>query len=243
MTTLLWILGATIIVSLLSFIGVLGIALNDKLLKKLLLGLVGLSAGALLGGAFLHLIPESIESLEFASLYVILGFILFFILEKFFYWRHCHKGKCDVHAFTYLNLIGDAVHNFIDGVIIAISFMVDVSLGVITTIAVIAHEIPQELGDFGVLVYGGWKKAKALLFNFLSALTAILGALIAYIASNLAEGVSSFLLPFAAGGFIYIAASDLIPELHRETDIKRTIVSFLFFIIGIALMFGLMFLE
>ncbi|MBD3249438.1 hypothetical protein GF336_05315 [Candidatus Woesearchaeota archaeon] len=140
------------------------------------------------------------------------------MIEKFLHWHHCHKGKCDIHTFTYMNLIGDGVHNFIDGLIIAASFSVDISFGVITTIAVIAHEIPQEIGDFGVLVYGGFGRLKALAFNFLSAVTAIIGAVIGYLISGSVEGFVPFLLPFAAGGFIYIAASDLVPELHKESD-------------------------
>ncbi len=242
MNALLWALSATIIVSLIAFVGVVTLAIKDKLLNKILLLLVGFSAGALMGGAFLHLIPESAEgsSLISVGLFVLVGFASFFIIERFLYWHHCHKtGKCEVHMFTYMNLMGDAIHNFIDGLIIAASFVVSIPLGIATTIAVIAHEIPQELGDFGVLVYGGFSKLKALFFNFLTELTAILGAIIGFFLSSSLEGFIPFLLPFAAGGFIYIAASDLVPELHKEADIKRAILSFVFFLIGIAFMYGI----
>ena len=136
-----------------------------------------------------------------------------------------------------MNLIGDGIHNFIDGLIIAASFVINFPLGIATTIAVIAHEIPQELGDFGVLVYGGFTKLKALFFNFLTALTAILGAVIGFFLAGSVEGFVPFLIPFAAGGFIYIAASDLVPELHKEADLKKSILSFIFFLLGIIFMY------
>jgi zinc and cadmium transporter len=241
MAILTWIIASTLIVSLLSLIGVITLGIKDKFLNKIILLLVGLSAGALLGGALLHLIPEALEELgESTFLYVILGFILFFIIERVLHWRHCHQsGKCDVHTFTYMNLIGDGIHNFIDGMIIAASYIISINLGIITTIAIITHELPQEIGDFGVLIYGGFRKTKALLFNFLSALTAVIGALVGYFISKTAESFSIYLLPFAAGGFIYIAASDLIPELHKEADLKKSALSFVFFAIGIALMFAI----
>jgi zinc and cadmium transporter len=240
MTALLWAIGATIVVSLMAFVGVFFLAIKDKLLKKILLLLVGFAAGALMGGAFIHLIPEAIEEVGLASvlLYVLIGFTLFFIVEKFLYWHHCHKGgKCDVHIFTYMNLFGDGIHNFIDGLIIAASFVVNIPFGIVTTLAIIAHEIPQEIGDFGVLVYGGFSKIKALFYNFLTAISAILGAIVGYFIAGNVSGFVPFLLPFAAGGFIYIAAADLIPELHKEADTKKSLLSFLFFLIGIVFMF------
>lgn len=235
---LFWAITATLAVSLFSFIGVLTLSMKQKLLNKVVLLLVGFSAGALIGGAFLHLIPEACEK-GFGTdvfLFVIVGFVIFFVLEKYIHWRHCHKGKCDVHVFTYLNLIGDGVHNFIDGLIIAASFVVDLKLGFVTTLAVIAHEIPQEFGDFGVLIYGGFTKAKALFYNFLSALTAILGAVVGFFLSSVLEESMVLLLPITAGGFIYIAASDLMPELRKETDAKKSLWPFLFFFLGLAFM-------
>lgn len=238
MDILLWILGSTFLVSLISLVGVTTLSISDKLLNKILLLMVGFAAGALMGGTFLHLFPESLEVLdiETASIYLIFGFIVFFILERILRWRHCHVGVCDIHAFTYLNLIGDGIHNFIDGLIIAASFLVDINMGIITTIAVISHEVPQELGDFAVLVYGGFTKRKALLYNFISALTSIIGALTGYLLPNYIENSTQLLLPIAAGGFLYISGSDLIPELHKEISMRKSLLSFISFLIGILLM-------
>jgi zinc and cadmium transporter len=236
---LAWILGATFIVSLMAWIGIISLALKARLLNKILLILVGFSAGALMGGAFLHLLPEALEEAglhEGLCFSVLIGFSLFFLIERFLKWHHCHKGKCPVHTFTYMNLFGDGVHNFIDGLIIAAAFLVNIPFGAVTTIAIISHEVPQEIGDFGVLVYGGFTKFKALFYNFLSALTAVVGAISGYFLSTAIEWIVPFLIPFAAGGFIYIAASDLIPELHKEIDLKKSVYSFGFFLIGIIFM-------
>ncbi|MGV8172243.1 MAG: ZIP family metal transporter [Candidatus Woesearchaeota archaeon] len=238
--TFLWIILSTLIVCALSLLGIFAFILRSKNLNKILLGMVGFSAGALMGGAFLHLLPEALAETKsmIVGVLLLIGFSTFFIIERVLHWHHCHKGRCEVHTLSYMNLMGDAVHNFIDGLIIAISYIADIRLGIVTSIAIIAHEIPQEIGDFGVLIYGGFSKSKALLYNFISASTAILGALIGYFISGTVEGIISWILPFAAGGFIYIAASDLIPELHKEPDIKKSLVSFGFFIIGIILMFA-----
>jgi len=235
---------ATIIVSLISLVGIFSLWIKHKVLDKILLLLVGFSAGALMGGAFFHLIPEAIKKsgIEFVSIMVVAGFSLFFLIERILHWRHCHEGKCDVHTFTYMNLIGDGVHNFIDGMIIAASFSVSINIGIITTVAVIAHELPQEIGDFGVLLYGGFSKIKALTFNFLTAITAVLGAFVGQFLSSATPTFSNALIPFAAGGFIYIFASDLTPELHKEPKLSKSLLSFAFFILGILLMFGIKFL-
>ncbi len=230
---------ATIIISLIAFIGIFTLAMNENLLRKILMALVSLSAGALMGGAFIHLLPEAVEKSNMDPgiiLYALFGFVIFFIIEKVLFWRHCHDGKCDVHTFRYMNLIGDAVHNFIDGLILAVSFVASISLGITTTIAIAFHEIPQEIGDFGVLVYGGFKKKKALMLNFGVALTAVLGGIIGYFVSSQVEGMVTYLLPFAAGGFIYIAATDLVPEIKKEVDVKKSMATLLIFIGGIALM-------
>ncbi len=244
MTALLWILISTFLVSLIAFVGILALMLKEKLLEKILLILVALSAGALMGGAFLHLIPETIEKFESSDIfiYVLSGFALFFFIEKILHWRHCHKRKCSVHTFAYMNLFGDAVHNFIDGLIIAASFVTSIPLGIATTLAVALHEIPQEIGDFGVLVYGGFKKMKALFWNFICAITAILGGIFGYFLSSYMGNFILLLLPFAAGGFIYIAASDLIPEIRKETDLKKSLLVFGTFIIGIVIMFAVKFI-
>jgi zinc and cadmium transporter len=205
---LIWALAASIIVSLISFVGIISLLLKENLLNKILLLLISFSAGALIGGAFLHLIPEAVEKSGHSEVYlfVIVGFILFFILEKYLHWRHCHQGKCEIHTFTYLNLVGDGVHNFIDGLIIGSSFMVNINFGIATSFAIIMHEIPQEIGDFGVLVYGGLNKNKALFYNFLSALMAVLGTVIGYALANISDVFLKLLMPVAAGGFIYIAS-------------------------------------
>lgn len=235
---------STFIISLISFIGIFTLALKEKLLDKIILLLVSLSAGALMGGAFLHLLPESVELREGLDvfLFVLVGFALFFLIEKVLHWRHCHKGECKVHTFTYMNLIGDSIHNFIDGLIMATSFVISIPLGMTTTMAIALHEIPQEIGDFGVLIYGGFTKKKALVLNFLTALTAVLGGLIGFFISNMVENVKLFILPFAAGGFLYIAASDLIPEIRKETSLKKSMICFGIFILGIFIMYAVTFI-
>jgi len=235
---LTYIILATIIVSLLSFVGIFTLSLKEQMLNKILLILIGLSAGTLMGGAFLHLLPEATENNTGLDvfIFVLVGFITFFIIEKVLHWRHCHKGECEVHTFTYMNLIGDSIHNFIDGLIMAASFIVSIPLGITTTIAISSHEIPQEIGDFGVLIYGGFSKKKALILNFLVALTAVLGGLTGYFISNLIENAYLFILPFAAGGFVYIAATDLIPEIKKELNMKKYMATLSVFILGILIM-------
>jgi zinc and cadmium transporter len=235
---LAYILLATFVVSLISFVGVVTLALKEKILNKILLVLIGLSAGALMGGAFLHLLPEAVEGSKGLDVYlfVLVGFILFFLIEKVLHWRHCHKGECDVHTFRYMNLIGDSIHNFLDGLIMAASFVVSIPLGITTTIAIATHEIPQEIGDFAVLIYGGFAKKKAILLNFVVALAAVLGGFIGYFISSRIENIVVFILPFAAGGFIYIAATDLVPEIRKEQNMKKYMATLVVFICGILMM-------
>jgi zinc and cadmium transporter len=223
MNTLAYILIATAIVSIISLVGVITFGFREKTLKKMLLFLVAFSAGGLMGAAFLHLLPEALatNSATNVGIYIIIGFSLFYIIERVLHWRHCHDEKCHVHTFTYMSLIGDGIHNFIDGVTIAISFLAGIPLGVATTIAIIAHEIPHEMGNFAVLVHGGFGKLKALLWNFLSAIVAIVGALFGFFLSEILGKSIPIILPFAAGGFIYVSASDLIPELHNESLVKK----------------------
>jgi len=236
---------ATFAVSVISFVGIVTLFLNDKILNKIVFYLVAISAGSLMGGAFLHLIPEAIESVDGGhgvdsiAIAVLIGFALFFILERVLHWHHCHKngGDCHVHPFTYLNLIGDGLHNFIDGVVIVAAFSLSIELGIATTIGVILHEIPQEISDFGVLVYGGLTKVKALLFNFLSGIIAILGALCGFALINVAQGAMPLLIGITAGGFIYISASDLIPELHKEPKFYKSLIAFACFFGGVGLMY------
>lgn len=235
MISFIWAVGASVVVSLISLIGIVTLLIKDKVLYRILYLLIGFSAGALIGGAFLHLLPEALEQAKSNSVffYTILGFICFFILEKYFYWRHCHNGVCDVHVFTYLNLIGDGIHNFSDGLVIGASFIINIKFGIITTLVIIFHEIPQEIGDFGVLVYGGFNKIKALVYNFIFALSCILGTIIGYLLSQKTGQFSGFLLPFTAGGFIYVASCDLIPELHKQPSLKRATWSLVAFLLGI----------
>lgn len=245
MEILLYIIISTFLISTGALVGIFTFAMQEKKLERILILLVSLSAGALMGGAFLHLLPEASEKLEGASVYgiVLLSFVSFFFIEKLFHWRHCHKGHCGVHTFGYMNLFGDSVHNFIDGLILAATFMTNVKLGVITTLAIALHEIPQEIGDFGVLLYAGFKKEKALVANFLVALTVVIGGIVGYFLSFQIESFVAYLLPFAAGGFIYIAASDLMPEIRKEENFKKSLLSFGVFLIGIALMFLVKFLD
>ncbi len=231
---LLYVLAATILNSLVALIGAFSLLLRRNVFDKFIFSMIAFASGALLAGAFFHLLAESMEQLNSNAFYLLmLGFIFFFFLEKILRWRHCHNVKCKIHAFTYLSLLGDAVHNFIDGVVIGASFLVSLHFGFITTLLIILHEIPQELGDFAVLVYGGWKKHKALLANFLVQLTCIVGALIVFFVHT--TTFIYVLLAFSAGGFLYIASSDLIPELHKQEGI-RTWLSFLWFLFGIALL-------
>jgi zinc and cadmium transporter len=236
---LLVILASVVLVSLIAFTGLLFISLKEALLKRILMSLVSFASGSLIGGAFIHLLPEALEqSGPNVFYYVIMGILLFFITEKFLYWRHFHNGTSSVHSFSFLNLIGDGIHNFIDGMTIASSYLHSHDLGVATTLAVIFHEIPQEIGDFGVLVYGGLSKKRALVYNFLSALTSIAGALLTYHLAFI-QSVEQWLIPFAAGGFIYIATTDLMPELHKQFQLKDSVIQLVTILSGIALMSAL----
>ncbi len=244
---LLSIIIATILVSLISLLGILFI-FNRPVKENFLRILISLSAGGLLSVVFLDLLPEAIE----ADLYephlifgvVLASIIFFFLFEKVLHWHHC---RCDYHAeheqhddkkhLIYINLIGDAVHNIVDGFLIAASFMLDFHAGLIVTIAVILHEIPQEVSDFGVLLYAGLSKAKALLANLLVALTAVLGAIIFYFFGQSFESVIPLMVAFAAGNFIYLSMSDLIPELHHEKDAKQILKNSLWLLIGVLIIY------
>jgi zinc and cadmium transporter len=240
MNTLFIIILFGLLMSLIAWIGLITLSVKERILRKLLLVLVAFSAGALLGGAFLHLLPETINQggePMIVCIWLIIGFSIFFLLEQFLQWQHQHKVPSDYkQPVGYLILVADAVHNFIGGLAIASSFMVSFEVGVITWIAAAAHEIPQELGDFGILLHSGWKKRNALIFNFFSALTIIPGGIITFFLSASVD--TTFLLPFAAGNFIYIAASDLIPEIkHGKEDYGESVLTrlghFSAFIIGI----------
>ncbi len=242
---LLNILIACFLISLCVWVAVLFLFFKKETLSKITMFLVSLSAGALIGGAFLHLLPEASEKMEPEKLFfvVLLAFVAFFLIEKLFHWRHCHKENCEVHTFGYMNLVGDTLHNFIDGLVIASVFMVDFKLGAIATLAIALHEIPQEIGDFGVLIHAGFNKTKALVLNYIVAATVIFGGIVGYFAAFYIEGAIAYLLPIAAGGFIYIAASDLMPEIRKESNVKKSIISFGIFLSGIIIMFAVKFLD
>lgn len=224
--------------SAIAMVGSVTLILKPNTLNRLLLPLVAFAAGSLIGGAFFHMIPAALDgsrtSLE-VGIAVAMGFTVFLFLEQGFHWHHCHRAQSDCRQpLTYLILIGDALHNFLGGLAIAGTFLIDVRLGITSWLAAAAHEVPQELGDFGVLIHGGWSKRRALLFNALSGLTFLVGGLVAY---GLSARVDvSWLIPFAAGNFIYIGASDLVPEVNKHCDTKDSAMNLLAFILGLALL-------
>ncbi|MDP2927006.1 MAG: ZIP family metal transporter [bacterium] len=243
---MIWIysLVSVAIISLISLIGVFALALKEEKIKKISLFLVSFAVGGLFGDALIHLLPESFEKLGLnlgTSLLVIFGILLFFVLEKFLRWQHCHEIDCQEHvrSFAAMSLIGDAIHNLIDGMLVAASFMVSLPVGLATTLAVIFHEIPQELGNFGILIHSGLTAKKALLFNFLTALTAILGAVITLAVGSRLEGFSLILLPITAGGFLYLAGSDLLPQLHQESKPSTSLWQMLLMLLGVGIMASL----
>lgn len=242
----LYTLVSVIAVSAISLIGVFALGFRQERLERMLFYLISFSAGALLGDVFLHLLPELMEgeSAVEGGAYVLAGIMLFFLLERFINWHHSHRSHDEgVHSVVHLTIIGDALHNFLDGMIIAASFLVSVPVGIATTTAVIFHEIPQEIGQFAILVHGGWSRKKALLYNFFSALAAVVGAVLVL---ALAGGVSeapSWLIGISAASFIYIAMSDLIPELQRASSGRRFSFQLLAMVIGIGLMASLLVLE
>ncbi len=246
--TLARIMWSLLIVSLISCVWVLTLGIKTEILKKYVLLLVWLSAGALFGDVFFHLLPEHIETSWFgaeASRWILGGILFGLIIEKVIHWRHCHipTSHAHPHSFAYMNLVWDMFHNFIDGLIVWASYLVSIEVGIATTIAVIIHEVPQEIWDFGVLVHGGFSKKKALMLNFLTALTALLGWLIAYVLTDALPALQELLIPFTIWSFLYIAWSDLIPEMHKEVRLRVALTNILAFVVGMTLMYGLLFLE
>lgn len=236
------------IVSLISLVGVFTLYINTVRLRHFLLLMVSFAAGAMIGDAFIHLLPEAIartSNVRTVSVGVLIGIVVFFTLEKFLFWRHCHTPTTEQHPHPVglMNLISDGVHNFLDGVIIAASYLVSIPLGIATTVAVVLHEIPQEVGDFGILLHAGYTRQRALFFNFLTACLAILGVVITLIIGQRVESFVQILVPFTLGGFIYIAAADLLPEIHSEEHTGRSVLQFLCFILGILIMASLLLLE
>jgi len=238
---------SVIIISLISLIGVFSLSFGIEKIKKVSLLLVSFAVGGLFGDAIIHLLPETFKEMGFGllpSLLILSGILLFFVLERFLRWQHCHEIDYPDHRKDVANiiLIGDAVHNMIDGMIIAASFLTNIPLGLATTIAVIFHEIPSEIGEFGVLIHSGFSAKKALLFNFLSGLTAILGAIIILVLGPRINDFSLFLLPITAGGFLYIAGSDLLPELHHDVKLSTSLWQMILIILEISIMASLVLL-
>jgi zinc and cadmium transporter len=232
------------VVSAISLIGIAAISLSELRVRQMIFISVSLAAGAMFGDAFIHILPESFAKPERAtstSVYVLLGILTFFVLEKFLRWRHAHElggeSQQRIEPVGHLNLFADATHNLIDGMLVGAAYTVSVSVGLATTMAIVLHEIPQELGDFGVLIHAGFSRARALMFNFLSGLLAIVGAVVAMLASKSVASFSEFMLPFTAGGFIYIAGSDLLPELQKEHKPWKSALQLVAMVLGVGLMY------
>lgn len=243
----LYIFGSVLLVSAISLLGISLFLLKDKWMHEVLTFLISFAAGALMGDVFIHILPEMAEeSPEFfptASLFIIGGIMLSFVLEKFIHWRHCHHEDYAMHPVGTMSLVGDAAHNFIDGLIIASSYLVDINAGIATTVAVILHEIPQEFGDIGVLLYSGYSKTRAILMNLLTALASVVGAALVLGLRGSLPDIEQYLFPFVAGNFLYIAVGDLLPELHKHTKPLHSFFQVLALVAGICLMFTLTFLE
>lgn len=240
-------LGCLILISLASLIGALFIGLNSKKIEEWLEFMVAFAIGALLGEVFIHLLPELAENgfSVITSMTILIGILTFFVLEKFIHWHHCHHThhRHDFNRFTYTSIAADAIHNIIDGIILAGAFLASPVLGFSTAIAIVLHEIPQEIGDFSILLKGGFSKKKALAFNFLVSLTSFVGALLAVAFSYAIAGATPYLIAFAAGSFLYIAGTDLFPELHKEYSTKKAIMQLFFLILGMVIMASLLLLE
>ncbi|MBN1118777.1 MAG: ZIP family metal transporter [Bacteroidales bacterium] len=232
-----------LLVSLIALSGIVLLIFNINTLKKFQNILVSFAIGTLLGGAILHLIPESLEHDHHgtAPILVIISIVFFFVIEKYFHiLRHHHSKSNDIKAFGPLNLFADGMHNFLDGILIAAAYKIDVPTGIIATLAVLAHELPQEIGDFAVLIQAGYTRKKALLYNLLSACSAFIGGIIILAFPSINTEISHYILPLAAGGFIYIALADLVPELNSTVNNKSSFFQILSLIAGVFLMWLLL---
>lgn len=255
-----------------SLTGVFMISLKEQTLDKILFVLVAFATGTILATALFDLIPEAIHHLEEGSLdievstiflIILVGYVVFFVIERFIYWFHGHVhqkeeelvcysnvmegtnlsvDKGNIKNFALLNLIGDGLHNFLDGIVIIVGFLSGIEDGIIITLAVLFHELPQEIGDFGILLYGGFSKKNALFYNFLSAMIALLGGFVAFLLSDLVEMFNLFILAFSGGGFLYIASTELMPELLKQKDLKKSILQAIIFVLGIVTIAGLILL-
>jgi zinc and cadmium transporter len=238
MNTLTWILLGGVVMSVIALTGSVTLLLKQATLDRIIMPLVAFAAGSLLGGAFFHMLPAATQDTSDALLvyaWTLTGFTVFFALEQLLHWHHCHRASSSCRQpLTYLILIGDGLHNFLGGLGVGGVFLLDIRLGIAAWLAAAAHEVPQELGDFGVLVHGGWSRRKALLFNLLSGVTFLIGGVTAWMASATLD--ISFLVPFAAGNFIYIGASDLVPEVNKHRSARTNVVLFACFVGGIGLL-------
>lgn len=228
-------------ISLISLIGVVALVLGRRQVQPLVPALVSLAVGAMLGDAFIHLLPEAFERTRASlatSLSCLAGILAFFALEKFLLWRHDHAVEHlhAIHPVGYINLVADGLHNFIDGILVGASYLVSVPIGLGTTLAVCLHEIPQEIGDFGVLMHAGFTRAQAVWLNFLTGVLAIGGAALSLALGAWLADFSNVALPLTAGGFIYIAGADLVPELHQARQPAQTAIQLLAIGAGIGLM-------
>jgi zinc and cadmium transporter len=237
-TPFAWIFLGGLLMSAIALVGSVTLLLKESTLERIVMPLVAFAAGSLLGGAFFHMLPAALEGRPddpTVFLWALVGFTVFFALEQFLHWHHCHRAASDCKKPpTYLILLGDGLHNFLGGLGVAGVFLIDVRLGIAAWLAAAAHEVPQELGDFGVLIHGGWRKGTALLLNLLSGLTFLVGGLVAYAASSRVD--VAFLVPFAAGNFVYIGASDLVPEVNKHRELRANVVHFFAFAAGVALL-------
>lgn len=246
-TPFIYMVLSVVLVSLLSLIGLSLFALSHESFHKIVFGLVALAVGALFGDAFLHLLAEAYEdkahSVE-TSLFVIAGILLFFVLENFLHWRHQHSDEDqEIQPYGYLNILADVTHNFIDGLIIGASYLVGIKMGIATSLAVMLHEIPHEFSNFGILVKSGFSRWRALWINFLTGVMALVGGLAAWGVGGKMEGFIQILIPLTAGGFIYIAGSDLVPQLHKDVKSFRALFQFVAILAGVGLMLLLKALE
>lgn len=242
---------AVIGISLVSLIGLFTLSLREGAVRRILFLLVALAAGALLGDAFIHLIPEAFEEAGTTNvaLLVLAGILSFFLLEKVLHWHHAHGPEetspehARIHPVGNLVIISDGIHNLVDGIAIGAAFLVSPEIGIATTLAIALHEIPQEIGDFGLLLHAGFSRGKALLMNFFSALTAFAGLVLAFVVGEMHEAFVPLIAAFAAGNFIYIAVADLLPEVQKTTEWKRSLLQVAVIALGIAAMVGLTALE
>ncbi|MBI2635722.1 ZIP family metal transporter [Candidatus Peregrinibacteria bacterium] len=245
----LYTVGSVLLVSAVSLAGIALIGLSDDAFARALSILISFAVGGLLGDVFIHILPEissyGPEFFQSASLIILGGILLSFLLEKIIHWRHCHSPDCPEHprALGLVSLFGDAVHNFSDGLLIAGSYLVNVPTGIATTLAVVLHEIPQEIGDYAILRHSGYTRSRAIFLNFLTALMAVAGATLVLLLQKTLPNMERYLLPLVAGNFLYIAIADLLPELHKQTRAIRSAMQLLVALAGVAVMFAFRAME